>query len=145
MRIVTVVRIGAGLTLVALAGEQQFVAVSQADPRSPNLFPPLLPHPRNARCGRFSFSPGRPPTVPPPLETAVLRSEFESSQHTIWLVSLSDLQVPRTIAVIPHAPFRGISAALFTEGQQVAYVVLPSTTLEPERAADDRTEAWVQP
>ncbi|KKK68244.1 hypothetical protein LCGC14_2946010, partial [marine sediment metagenome] len=75
----------------------------------------------------------------------MLYTEFESSQDTIRLVPLSNVLEPRSIAVIPHAPFWGISASLSPDGQQVAYVVLPPIVPHPERAADDQAEVWVQP
>ena len=75
----------------------------------------------------------------------MLYSEFESSQDTIRLAPISNLQEPRTITAIPHTPLWGISASLSPDGQQVAYVVLPPTVPDPERAANDQAEVWVQP
>ncbi len=52
---------------------------------------------------------------------AVLYSEFESSQDTIWLVPLSNRLEPEppNIAVIPHVPLCGMRVALSPRSQQV--------------------------
>ena len=75
----------------------------------------------------------------------MLYSEFESNQDTIRLAPISNLGEPRSITAVPHAPLWGISASLSPDGQQVAYVVLPPTVPDPERAANDQAEVLVQP
>ena len=146
MRILTVVVIGAGLILVALAGwagaSGRFTGGSSESESVSSLYSPT---PKTPAVDTSSSPPDASPTAPPLLETALLYSGFESSQDTIWLAPLSNLREPQTIVVIPHASEWGISASLSPDGQQVAYVVLPPTVLDPGRAADDQAEVWVLP
>ena len=137
---------GAGLTLIALAGWAVASGRFKGDSSEPGSVSSLFsPTPETPAAGASPSAPDASPTAPPLLETAVLYSEFESSQDTLRLAPISNLQEPRTITAIPHTPLWGISASLSPDGQQVAYVVLPPTVPDPERAANDQAEVWVQP
>ena len=78
-------------------------------------------------------------------EPALLYSEFGEIEDTLWLAPVAQLREPEALATVDHAPFWGISASLSPDGQQVAYVVLRPAVANPEVAADDQAEVWVQP
>ena len=137
---------GAGLTLVALAGWAVASGRFEGDSSEPESVSPLsYPTPETPAAGASPSAPDASPTATTLLETAVLYSEFESSPDTLRLAPISNLGKPRSIAAIPHTPLWGITASLSPDGQQVAYLVLPPTVPDPERAANDQAEVWVQP
>jgi len=137
-----VVLSGAGLTMIALAG---WAVASGRFKGGESVSPPSSPTPETPAAGASPSAPDASPTATTLLETAVLYSEFESSQDTLRLAPISNLLESRSITAIPHAPLWGISASLSPDGQQVAYVVLPPTVPDPERAANDQAEVWLQP
>jgi hypothetical protein len=106
VRIRTVVLSGAGLTLVALAGWAVASGRFQGDSSELESVSSLSsPTPETPAAGASPSAPDASPTATTLLETAVLYSEFESSQDTLRLAPISNLQEPRTITAIPHTPF----------------------------------------
>ncbi len=83
--------------------------------------------------------------APPEIEPTLVYSEFGQDQDTIWLAAASRLDEPQSLVSVPHAPFWGISASLAPDGGSLAYAALSPTVPNPEEAADNQAELWLQP
>jgi len=85
------------------------------------------------------------PTAPAEAEPTLVYTEFGRDQDTIWLAAVSRLEERQAVATVAHAAFWGINASLAPDGASVAYTALSPTVPNPEEAADNQAELWVQP